>query len=439
MSMTKVAKIKTLDGPDSSEFVTILGCNDILVYEDVQGSRIFVRWDGGKFVMKPGSLRNEELNFVDLTVQKFYNQCYAYFYSLPDYVTDLVNTGWWFCFEYFPDVQPANVRYHRVPENNLILNCIVKGDKWVYDIDEIREYAGLFGVEVLPVVFKGRLSDKQLEVIELYLNTSEEDLKFVFGEDNFAFFFYKILNPDSRSSFLMDGDNFNDNLEKVIIKIDGKSDYTFEILNPMYRRMVDGNSTEFVETYTLILIRFLEFCQVVDLDSYKPPVGCTDKDRLYVWYVSELFNDFMDVNGDVIRSWDFDVPPFFKEDKFKINSTFLLNGETRAYISSDTKIEYVFKCVLGSFGKKRKKPIGLFNDITINLFNGFVLTLDRKLDSVVGINREYKLTSGDLKSFKDYFKIDYNTDAAGNVYPDVYTTFDETGGEKKKPTKQAKK
>lgn len=428
--MTKVAKIVSLENSD--EFITILKNSDLLIYEDIQGSKIFVKWDGGKFAIKPTSLRGEELNFIDLTVQKFYNQCFAYFHTLPDYVTDLLNNEWWFCFDYFPDNQPANINYNRVPKNNLILNCIVKGSKWTYDFDELVEYSDLFGTDVLPVIFKGRLSDKQLEVIELYLNTNKKDIEYVFGEDNFAYFFYKILNPDIKNSFLMDDENFNDNLEKMIIKIDGKTDYTFEILNPLYNKMEDTNSSEYVEIYTIILIKFLEFCQLIDINKYKPVD--TDKDQLYVWYISNMFNEFIDKHGDSIKVWEFDIPSFFKEDKFKINTSFILNDKTKKYILTDSKIEYVFKCILGSFNKKRKKLIGIFNEVTIELFNQFVYKLDRKLDDVLSINKELRLGHGELKNFKDYFKLSYNTDAAGDVYPDVYDEFidSETGGEKKK-------
>jgi hypothetical protein len=61
--------------------------------------------------------------------------------------------------------------------------------------EELVEYSRLFGTDHLPIIFKGKLSDKQLQVIEVFLNTSEKDLKYVFGEVQFAYFFYKILNP----------------------------------------------------------------------------------------------------------------------------------------------------------------------------------------------------------------------------------------------------
>ena len=48
----------------------------------------------------------------------------------------------------------------------------------------IVEYAKLFDVDPLPVIFKGKLNEKQLEIINLFLHTSEDDLDYVFGENN---------------------------------------------------------------------------------------------------------------------------------------------------------------------------------------------------------------------------------------------------------------
>ena len=40
-----------------------------------------------------------------------------------------------------------------------------------------------------------------------------------------------------------------------------------------------------------------------------------------------------------------------------------------------TELEYIFKIILGSFNKKRKKPIGIFTENTVKLFNLFIVVL----------------------------------------------------------------
>lgn len=429
--MTKVVKLNKVH--DSDEFIEQIKDKDLLIYEDVQGSQIYVKYNGDKFIIKPKSIKNEELNFIDLTVQKFYNQAFVYFHSLPDYITDILNQNWWFVFEYFPDNQPANIEYKRKPKNSLILTCILKGSKHVYNYDELVEFSKLFEVDTLPVLFKGKLNGKQLEIINLFLNTSEKDLKYVFGEENFSKFFYSILNPNVDNSFLMDKEEFNENMEKVIIKLDGDNEYSFEILNPIHKRLSLSNNTEYVEIYSLILINFLEFLQLEDIKTLKS-IKLT-KDEIYVDLICKLFNKYMDDVKDDIIEWDFHIPDFFKEEKFKINIELLDNPKTIDYIKTDPKIEYTFKVILGSYHKQRKKPIGLFTDKTVELFNQIVNKISDRIDETLNINREYRLKKSDVLNFGDFFNLDFNLDSDGKLYPDVYTQFtddEETTGDKKK-------
>ena len=430
--MTKIFKLNSLEKGD--DFINIISDKDLLVYEDIQGSRIFVKYDGQKFIIKPKNLRNDNLNFIDLAIQKFYNQAYYYFNSLPQYVTDLLNPNWWFCFEYFPDMHPANIEYKRVPKNNLILVCIVKGNKYRYNYEELLEFSNLLDVDAIPVIFKGKLSSKQLEIISLFLNTSEDDLKFVFGENNFSKFFYNLLNPNFTNSFLMQDDEFNENLEKIIMKIDGNDEYSFELLNPLYKRMSFKNDTDYVEIYTQIILNFLEFCQLIDLKKCK--VKANTKDEIYIELISQIFNDYMENIKKDIDNWNIIIPDFFADEKFKLNTDMLLNKKTIEFVKSSKKIEYMLKVILSSFSHKRKKPIGVFNDQTVILFNEFVDKLSNHIDKLMNINREYNLQKNDLLNFGDYFKLKFNIDTDGRLYPDTTAPPKETGDDKDKDVKK---
>lgn len=431
--MTQIVKLN--DQPDN--LLELLQNKELLIYEDIQGAQIFVRWDGSKFVIKPKSINNPELNFVDLAVQKFYNNVFIYLHGLPDYITNLLSSNWWFCFEYFPDLQPAHIEYTKIPKNNLILTCIVKGTKYKYNYSEIVEYSKLFNVDSLPVIFRGKLSEKQLEIINLFLHTSEEDLEYVFGENNFAYFFYKILNPQKDNSFLMD--EFNDNLEKIIIRISGNDEFSFEILNPYYEKMSLNNKTEYLETYSLIILNFLEFLQIINIEKVK--LKEITKDELYIELISSLFNSYIENVGQDLKIWNLSIPDFFTEDKFRINTFLLKNDKTIDLIKSDPKIEYIFKLILSSFNKKKKKPIGIWNEKTIELFNKEVDELSDYLDKVLKINREYLLRNNDLLNFSQYFNVTYNTDNQGDIYPDVDKLMNEipSGEDKKKKEGSPKK
>ena len=415
----EMSKLVTLNGQDNNVLEEILN-NDIIIYEDVQGSKIWVNWNGQAFIIKPKSISNEAINLVDLAMQNYYNSSIKYFNTFDNRIRGLMPKNWWFCFEYFPDNQPANIEYNRVPKNGLVLASICKNGKYEYEIDELREYSNLFGVDCLPVIFEGKLSDQMKEAIKYFLNTSEKDLEYVFGEKSFSFFFYKILNPVVENSFLMDND-FQKNLQKIVIKTKNSTS-TFEILNPLYQRISSENSTEFIEIYTLILMNFLTFCQSLNIDQLK--IKGNRKDEAYLYLICKLFNTYISEVKDDIVNFDFVVPEFFDKEKFKINKELIPNKLTNDIISENDKLEYTFKVILGSFNKKRKKAIGIFTDNTIILFNGFVDKIDHLLDSHLNKLREIDITRGGLLDFGDFFEIKYDQDDDGQVYPDVYDTFE---------------
>lgn len=408
---------------DVDGFINSLENKDLIIYEDIQGSKIYVKFNDDRFIIKPRNIKSDELNFIDLAVQRYYSTAYAFFHTLPVYVTNILNQNWWFCFEYMPDKQPAHIKYNKIPQNNLILTSIVKGSKHKFNYDEILEYSKLFCVEPIPVIFNGKLTDKQLQVINLFLKTKDDDLKFVFGEDNFAKFFYNVLNPNLEHSYLMDDEDFNTNVEKIMIRINGDDKYSFDILNPLYERTNDENISEHSQIFSLIIVNFLEFLQLNKISDYKPK-GLT-KDEMYINLLSVIFNDYISNMKDDVEKWDIIIPEFIKDDKFKINLNLIRNKETKKLIKSSEKIEYIFKIILGSFNKRRKKPIGAMTDNTVIFFNKMVGKIASHLETLLDINRDYRYQKIDLLNFSEYFDLNYDKDGEGNIYPDVSVQFEE--------------
>lgn len=425
-----MSKLVTLNGIDDSVVLDNLLNNEIFIYEDIQGSKIWINWNGSEFNIRTRNLSSDNLSLIDLTVQNYYNPAITYLNSLDSRVRSLLNRNWWFCFEYFPDNQPANIEYSKVPKNGLVLTSIFKSNKYSFILDELDEYARLFDVDVIPVLFNGKLTDKMKEAIIYFLNTNEDDLDYIFGEQSFAFFFYKILNPSSKNSFLMD-DDFHKNIEKLVIRCDSE-DISFQLLNPLYKRISDDNNTEFVEIYTLILVSFLNFCQSIDFDSIK--IKGDTKEHAYIYLMCKLYNIYVGELKDDLLNFDFIVPEFFNKEKFKINKDLIDNKLTLDYIK-DSKLEYIFKVLLGSFNKKRKKPIGIFNENTVILFNRHIDLINICIEKYLNRSSEMELKKAGLLDFGEFFSIEYDKDAAGDVYPDVYTEFEKGGIYSKKKKK----
>ena len=422
-----MSKLMNLGEISDEVFLNKILDGDLIILEDIQGSKIYVNWNGTSFVIKAKSLSSEPINLIDLAMQNYYNYAIDFFNNLSDRVTSLLNKKWWFCFEYFPDNQPANIEYNRVPKNHLVLTSICKGNKFDYTIEELDEYSRLLETDCVPVVFKGKLGEETKEAIKYFLNTSEQDLEYVFGEKSFTYFFYKILNPSTQGSFLM-GDDYQNNLEKLIIRSENQ-DLSFEILNPLYKKISESNSTEFVEIYTLILINFLNFCQSIDMNQIK--INGNKREEAYLFLICKLFNIYLSEIKDDLINFDFVVPEFFDKDKFRINTELIPNKLTKNYIQEDNKLEYCFKVILGSFNKKRKKPIGIFTDSTITIFNHFVDSIQNKIDQYFNKKSEIELTRSGLVDFGEFFDIKYDVDAEDQVYPDVYTEIERGAGDSK--------
>ena len=431
-----MSRLINLNNLENKELLSEIFSDEITVLEDIQASKIWVNWNGSAFAIKPKSMNSEPINLIDLAMQNYYNPAIDYLNSLDVRVKSLINKKWWFCFEYFPDNYPGNIEYSRVPKNGLVLTSINKGNRYDFAIDEIDEYARLFGVDMMPVVFQGRLSEKMKEAIKYFLNTSEDDLEYVFGEKSFAYFFYKILNPSSTGSFLMDGE-YQQNIEKLIIRTK-KNDISFELLNPLYKRVSDGNSTDFVEIYTLILVNFLNFCQSIKIEDIK--LKGDKRDELYIFFISKLYNMYVGEVKQDLLSFDFVVPEFFDKEKFKINTELIDNRVTKELIAESDKLEYIFKCILSSFSKKRKKAIGLFTDNTVTLFNKFVDDINNHIDQYLNKVHEIELARTGLIDFSDFldFKSNISVDGEGEVYPDVYSEFEKGKGDGSKKGKGKK-
>jgi hypothetical protein len=420
---------------EPNEFIKLISKEEIIVYEDVQASKIWVNYVNDNWQIRPKSVNNNPINLIDLAMQKYYKYAYAYLLSLPNEVTDLLRPNIYFCFEYFPDEQPANIKYERIPKNHLILTCICKyKNKYSYNFEELNTYADLFNVETLPVIYQGKLNDKQVQAINLFLHTSKEDLDIFFKDSNFSEFFYKMLNPNVKNSYL--NDKFQENLEKVVIRFNkSEKEYTCEILNPLFQKQELKTQSEYSDIYSIILFNFMQFLLTVDLDNLQ--IEGTSRELIYLNIVSKLYNMYLEKYSDDILNFSFIVPTFFKTDKFRINQAFIKNETTIDYINTHPKLEYVFKILLSSFKTKMKKTIGVFNETTLEHLNNLIVKLHIKIEEQLNYNIKLNKYSYQLKDLKDYKNITWEEDFKGYVYPEVVSLFgDYDGTDKKKKFKK---
>jgi len=419
---------------EPSEFIDLISNEEIIVYEDVQASKIWVNYVDGQWLIRPKNINNNPINLVDLAIQKFYKYAYSYLLSLPDEVTNLLRPNFYFCFEYFPDEQPANIKYERIPQNHLILTCICKYKKYYkYDIDELKTYAKLFNVETLPLVYKGKLNSKQLKAINYFLHSNKNDLELFFNEETFSEFFYKLLNPNKKNSYL--SDTFNDNLEKMIIRFT-KSDkeYTCEILNPLYQKMELKVDSEYSDVYSILIFNFLQFITTLNLTNID--IQGNSREMIYINLMSKLYNIYLQKYKNNIIDFKFNTPAFFNSEKFKINTNLINNETTINYINSHNKLEYLFKIVLSSFQRKQKKEIGIINDVTLTHLNDMIKKIQIKIEEQFNYNIKLNKFTYQLKDLKDYKNIEWEEDRKGYAYPEIGSILKDYSNDKKKKFKK---
>ena len=51
-----MSKLVTLNGLNEDELLNDILSDEIIVYEDIQGSKIWVNWNGTSFILKPKSI-----------------------------------------------------------------------------------------------------------------------------------------------------------------------------------------------------------------------------------------------------------------------------------------------------------------------------------------------------------------------------------------------
>lgn len=419
---------------EPEEFINLISNQEIIIYEEVQGSKLWCNFVNGNWILRPKNINQNPINLIDLAMQKYYKWAWAYLLSLPDEVTDLLRPNMYFCFEYFPDEQPAHIKYERMPQNHLILTCICKyGKTYSYNVEELNIYADLLGVETLPIIYKGKLSDKQLKAINFFLNTSEKDLQLFFKESNFAEFFYKILNPFVQNSYLKT-QGFQNNLEKIIIRyVNSNEESTLEILNPLYQKMILKSDTEYSEVYSILLFNFMQWILTVDLDQIE--INGTTREMVYINLICKLYNMYIQKYEKNIIDFIFVVPQFFNTNKFRINQALIKNQTTIDYINKHPKLEYVLKILLASFQKQHKKQIGIINDIALENLN----TLSRKIQIRVEEQFNYNNKLSNYSYMQDLTKfpnIKWEEDSKGYVYPEIDSLFVSQTSDKKKLDKK---
>lgn len=407
--MSGISHLYDLYNKKGQDFIEKLFNTYVTVNEKMDGSAfIFERsLENGKFKFYKRDQRNP-ITMVDRTLMKYYEVPIQYIESLPPHILNKIPRGWKFGLEYFSSPQPVEIAYDRIPKNNLILSYVHVIEepgvisRTIQEKEKLDEWADLLGIERPPIIFQGNLDEDQKNKIQEFLRTPFEELIQEFRTKSFVRFIIGILNPELKKTAL------NDDLDKAIEGIvfrfgdpEGGDPVLSKMVDPIFTEMAknkaakrkDEKPSDFLG---ITLIDVMNFILERGVDSFQCK-GDTN-DQRYVSFMSSVFVEFLNQYSDRYKGADFQEPEYLKKDEFRINKKFITNKEVINYLEEEESFESLFKLMLNSFRKIKKRAGGMINQGALDQFNSLVQEIQNKVEAV----KESLIFESELPTFLDF-------------------------------------
>jgi cytidyltransferase-like protein len=343
---------------------------------------------------------------VDRTLVRYYEAPIEHINSLGDKVLAKLPSGWRFGMEYFANSNPQELVYDKLPKNGLVLSYIhVKNSagkmvRTIQDKEELDKWADILQVERAPIIFQGVLNDDQRIKILDFLDTPQAELEKKFKTESFVKYVISILNPKMRSTVL------NKDLEKPIEGIvfrfgsDDDDVVLAKMVDPIFSQMAQNRVNETNDTpndiYYMTLIDIANYVENLNLKKFKPK-GRNFDDR-YINFICDLFIKFISERGEDYKNINFSEPAYMKKKEFDLNRQMIPNQEALDLIDSADSYKKLFKIMLASLRKHKKKANNFFSQEVIRQFNG---TID-KINNHLSQNLRESLNENDVPLFGEF-------------------------------------
>ena len=370
-------------------FVESLFTKYVIVSEQIDGSRITINRDLNNrlcYCKKDGS----PINFIDRTMMVFYETAFTHFEDMSMETILKMPENWIFGFQYFPSNAPANITYDRTPENGLILTDIqiVNQDgrtvKIISDPRVLTDWSNILQVEKPPVIFNGYLTGVQKEKILEYLSTPEKDLENIFNSQSFTRYIISILNPDLRTSALMN--DIDKPIEGIVFKFitPGENEvYSARLIDPIFqahasnvKQPIQRRSNDIYQIAMLDVIEYVEMLKLSDIS-----LQAETPDERYIELICQIFNDYIKENGHKYIGVDFETPDFAKKPEFEINMSSIPNERTKEILRNQ-KLNDLFKIMVSSFRKYRKNVTPILTQNIVDVLNNKISEIQKKIEMV---------------------------------------------------------
>lgn len=189
--------------------------------------------------------------------------------------------------ELFHDKLKTIVQYKTKPKNNLIISYIKKDGKILNPNDEFNyKVAELLDVAPPPVIFSGRLNEKQKTLIKDFIISSDEERKQKYGKTKFVDFIMSLFVTPSELKWLQEG-----GYEGVVFYFKNNA-YSAKIVDPMFTAKKQEQSGDEIDEFRKKLLDFVYTYLKTDLEDVaekfvKSPDIKTTED-VFISFISEL-------------------------------------------------------------------------------------------------------------------------------------------------------
>ena len=422
--MAGISHLYDIYNKKGKDFIDNLFNSYVTINEKMDGSAFVFERDQetGRFNFYKRDQRYP-ITLVDRTLMKYYEKPINYIESLPPHILNEIPRGWRFGLEYFSNNQPIEIAYDRLPKNNLILSYVhTKNDNGkpastIQDQEQLNNWADLLGVERPPIVFQGMLTDDQKNQILDFLRTPFGDLVSEFKTKSFVRYIIGVLNPEAKTSAL--NNDLDKPIEGIVFRF-GEEDNGKE---PILSKMVDPVFTEMAkEKYNkrseekpsdflgLTIMDIMNFILEEGVETFN--ISGDSDDERYISFISDVFIKFLSEYAYKYRGADFQEPDYLKKDDFRLNLDMIKDKRVLKYLDTDDSYESLFKLMLNSFRKIRKRASGIITLGIIDQFNIVVGDIERVVNNN---NKPAIQESESIPSFMDFKKNNISSKKIGYV------------------------
>lgn len=365
--MPGIKHLKEVHDKKGDDFLGNILNNYVIINENINGSFFGVKKasDGTlKFFKKSG-----QITYVDQMLTKFYNKAIQYFNSIPKDKINKISDNLYFGFQYISTQDGAHSKYDNKPSNNLVISYIHKLDEEGKPIEtlqskeELERWAYFLGVESPPIIFEGKLDDDQKTSILDFIHTPWNELVEKFKTTSFTKFIISILNPDLKSSFLMNG--LKDGIDEIIFRFYDNSEdvnssvFLAKLVDPIFQDKIRSNvkpenkSNDYIWLIVIDLMNYIETLSEIEL---REACGSSeDYDERFICVINKIFKGFINEYSFKYDGLKLDIPEYLRRPEFEIDYDLINDAEIKNIIKKEETYKEVYRILANFFRRVRKK------------------------------------------------------------------------------------